>query len=61
MSKAVRIVHAILAGAQIVTAGSALGDVIGLKYAALIALFVGAGQAALTAYNGSGQPALKAE
>lgn len=49
-----RILQALLAGAQILTAGTALADVIGLRWAALIALCVGAGQAAVAAYNGSG-------
>lgn len=48
-----RLLQALLAGAQILTAGTALADVIGLRWAALIALVVGSAQAALTAYNGS--------
>lgn len=51
MSKFSRVLGAVLAGAQILTAGTALADVIGLRYAALIALCVGAGQAGLAAYN----------
>ncbi len=46
----VRLVHAILAGLQILTAGTALADVIGPRWAALIALVVGA---AVAAYSGS--------
>lgn len=47
----VRLIAAILAGAQILVAGSALADVIGAKWAALSSLIVGAGQAGLAAYR----------
>lgn len=47
----IRIIHAILAGLQILTAGSALADVIGERWAALIALMVGAVQAGVAAYD----------
>jgi hypothetical protein len=51
----VRLVAALLAGAQILNAGTALADVIGPKWAGFIGLVVGAAQAALAAYR-SGEP-----
>jgi hypothetical protein len=47
----VRLVAAILAGAQILNAGTALADVIGPRAAGLIGLVVGAAQAGLAAYR----------
>lgn len=51
----VRLVAAVLAGAQILNAGTALADIIGPKWAGLIGLVVGAGQAALAAYRSGEQ------
>ena len=55
-----RLAHAILAGAQVVTAGSALADLIGGRWAAFIALLVGAGQAGVAVYQYTGAPAKEA-
>lgn len=49
----VRLVAALLAGAQILNAGTALAEVIGPKWAGLIGLVVGAAQAGLAAYRSS--------
>jgi hypothetical protein len=46
------ILHAILAAAQVVSAGAALADVVGSKPAALAALVVAGIQAGLAAYTG---------
>lgn len=46
------VLHAVLACAQVVTAGAALADVVGAKPAALAALVVAGVQAGLAAYTG---------
>ena len=48
--KPLLVLFSVLAGAQILTAGAALGDVIGARPAALIALLVAAVQAGATFY-----------
>lgn len=52
-SNALRVVTAVLAGAQILVAGSILADVVGPKWAALAALVVAAAQAGTLAYKGT--------
>jgi hypothetical protein len=47
----VRLVHAILAGAQILTAGTTLADLLGARIAGAIVLVVGAVQGGVAAYQ----------
>lgn len=49
-SRPVLIVFSILAGAQVLTAGSALADIIGAKPAALVVIVIAAIQAGMTFY-----------
>lgn len=53
----VRTAHAVLAGAQILTAGTTLADILGLRTAGLIVLIVGACQGAIAAYQVGSAPA----
>lgn len=46
-----RLAHAILAGAQIATAGTTLADILGAKMAGLIVLLIGAAQGGLAVYQ----------
>jgi dolichyl-phosphate-mannose--protein O-mannosyl transferase len=48
--------HTVLAGMQVLTAGTALSDVIGVKWFAFIVLVVGAAQVSLATYQ-AGQDA----
>lgn len=50
MTRPVLVVMSVLAGAQILTGGAALGDVIGVKVAGLAILVVGAVQAGMQFY-----------
>lgn len=50
------LVQSLLAGAQIMTAGSVLADALGPKPAALLALTIAAAQTALASYNQGAAP-----
>lgn len=50
-SKVLRVLAAVLAGAQVLSASTALADLVGMQTAAIVALAVGALQIALTTYK----------
>lgn len=50
-SKVLRILAALLAGAQVLSASTALADLVGMRTAAIVALAVGALQIALSTYK----------
>ena len=59
--KVLRFLAAVLAGAQVLTASTALTDLLGMEKAAIVALVVGALQIALTTYKSTVAPEAEPE